>query len=116
MRNTPLRIATFIFVFLVVGDAMAGQLGKASWYWQAQGLACGGRHAGRGEGRMYAAHKTLPCGTHVLVAARNGRSINATIMDRGPYVRGRIIDLFPAAARALGMVGAGVMSVVVLVR
>jgi rare lipoprotein A len=55
---------------------------------------------------MTAAHKRLPFGTKVLVINKeNGRSAVATITDRGPFRRGRIIDLSPAMARAIGMGG-----------
>jgi rare lipoprotein A len=54
---------------------------------------------------MTAAHRSLPFGTFVRVTADAGRSILVRINDRGPYVRGRIIDLTPAAARALGFSG-----------
>jgi rare lipoprotein A len=55
---------------------------------------------------MTAAHKTLPFGTLVRVTNRqSGRSVVVRINDRGPYVRGRIIDLTPAAARAIGCQG-----------
>jgi rare lipoprotein A len=57
-------------------------------------------------GRLTAAHKSLPFGTRVRVTNRkNGRSVVVRINDRGPYVRGRIIDLTPAGARALGFSG-----------
>jgi peptidoglycan lytic transglycosylase len=53
-----------------------------------------------------AAHRTLPFGTRVRVTNHsNGRSVVVTINDRGPFVRGRIIDVTPAAAHALGMSG-----------
>jgi rare lipoprotein A len=56
--------------------------------------------------RLTAAHKTLPFGTMVEVTNRaNGRSVTVRINDRGPFVRGRIIDLTPAGARALGFDG-----------
>jgi len=54
---------------------------------------------------MTAAHRTLPFGTLVRVTISSGRSILVRINDRGPYVRGRIIDLTPAAARALNFSG-----------
>ena len=55
---------------------------------------------------LTAAHRTLPFGTKVKVTnKRNGRSVTVRINDRGPFVRGRIIDLTPAAARALGFSG-----------
>ena len=57
-------------------------------------------------GAMTAAHRTLPFGTRVTVVnRRNGRSAVVRINDRGPFVRGRVIDLSPAAARALGVDG-----------
>jgi rare lipoprotein A len=57
-------------------------------------------------GGLTAAHRTLPFGTKVKVTnKRNGRSVTVRINDRGPFVRGRIIDLTPAAARALGFSG-----------
>jgi len=50
-----------------------------------------------------AAHRTLAFGTHVRVTnRRNGRSVTVRINDRGPFVRGRVIDVTPAGARALG--------------
>jgi rare lipoprotein A len=76
--------------------------GQASWY---------------GSGGGYtAAHKTLPFGTRVRVTNnRNGRSVVVTINDRGPFIRGRIIDLSPAAASAIGIKGSGVGSVSIAV-
>jgi rare lipoprotein A len=59
-------------------------------------------------GAMTAAHKYLPFGTIVRVVDQNsGRSIKVRINDRGPFVRGRIIDLSRAAAFRLGMHGVG---------
>jgi rare lipoprotein A len=63
---------------------------------------------------MTAAHRTLPFGTQVTVLnRRNGRSAVVRINDRGPFVRGRVIDLSPAAARALGIVGLASVSLTV---
>jgi rare lipoprotein A len=57
-------------------------------------------------GALTAAHKTLPFGTKVRVTNhKNGKTIVVTINDRGPFVRGRIIDLTPAGGRALGFSG-----------
>jgi peptidoglycan lytic transglycosylase len=64
---------------------------------------------------LTAAHKSLPFGTHVRVTNhQTGRSVVVRINDRGPFVRGRIIDLTPAGARALGMDGLAHVSVEVL--
>ena len=55
---------------------------------------------------LTAAHRTLAFGTHVRVTnRRNGRRITVRINDRGPFVRGRVIDITPAAANALGFSG-----------
>jgi peptidoglycan lytic transglycosylase len=55
---------------------------------------------------LTAAHRTLPFGTKVKVTnKRNGRTVVVTINDRGPFVSGRVIDVTPAAARALGFSG-----------
>jgi rare lipoprotein A len=55
---------------------------------------------------MTAAHRSLPFGTKVRVTnRRNGRSVVVRINDRGPFVRGRVIDVTPAGARALGFSG-----------
>ena len=80
------------------------QSGVASMYSEPQAIACGG---GRFNPKaMTAAHKTLPCGTKVKVTnLRNGRSVIVTINDRGPYVKGRIIDLSRASAAAIGFSG-----------
>lgn len=87
--------------------------GKASYYWEPQQLASGGRF---NPNAMTAAHKTLPFGTKVRVTNRNnGESVVVTINDRGPYVGGRIIDLSRAAAQAISMTGAGVAPVTVTV-
>lgn len=87
--------------------------GLASYYWQPQRVASGGWFNPKA---MTAAHKTLPFGTRVRVTnKRNGRSVDVTINDRGPYVAGRIIDLSDAAAGAIGMKSAGVVPVQVQV-
>jgi rare lipoprotein A len=55
---------------------------------------------------LTAAHPTLPFGSEVKVTNKsNGRSVVVTINDRGPFVRGRLIDVTPAAARVLGFSG-----------
>jgi rare lipoprotein A len=65
-------------------------------------------------GGMTAAHRTLPFGTSVTVVnSRNGRAVEVRINDRGPFVRGRVIDLSPAAARAIGIRGLAPVSLTV---
>ena len=60
---------------------------------------------------MTAAHRTLPFGTKLRVT-RGDRSVIVTINDRGPFVRGRVLDLSTGAARAIGLTSAGVGRVV----
>ena len=56
--------------------------------------------------KLTAAHRTLPFGSRVrVINRRNGRSIVVRINDRGPFIKGRVIDLTPAGARALGFTG-----------
>jgi len=82
----------------------AAESGLASVYaYSGEKTANGERASPRG---LTAAHRTLAFGTHVRVTnRRNGRSIVVRINDRGPFVRGRVIDLTPAGARALGFSG-----------
>jgi rare lipoprotein A len=85
------------------------QSGVASYYWQRQRVASGGWF---NPNAMTAAHKTLPFGTLVRVTnLNNGRTVTVRINDRGPFVRGRVIDLSRAAASAVGMTGAGLARV-----
>lgn len=90
-----------------VGEA---EHGHASWY----GVSCNGGTQTASMERLRdtdltAAHKTLPMGTMVQVRnLDNGRSVILRINDRGPYIRGRIIDVTPAAADVLGMRTSGV--------
>ncbi len=82
--------------------------GVASWY----GRPFHGKKTASGEiYNMYAltaAHRILPLGTHVRVTnLQNGRSVRVRINDRGPFVRGRIIDLSFSAAKKIGLVGRG---------
>jgi len=89
--------------------------GKASWY----EIKCnGGTHTASGETlndwAMTAAHKTLPMGTRVRVTNRdNGRSVVVKINDRGPYIKGRIIDVTKGVAHKLGFIKKGVVPVTV---
>lgn len=65
--------------------------------------------------RLTAAHRTLPFGTRVLVTnASSGRSVIVRINDRGPYIAGRIIDLTPAGAKAIGSNGLAQVTLTVL--
>ena len=110
MRASKLMVSAALALVLGgPGSALAAGptlSGLASWY----GPGFQGRRTANGEKfnthALTAAHKTLPFGTWVrVVNKRNGRSVVVRINDRGPYVRGRIIDLSHAAARAIGFSG-----------
>ena len=88
------------------------QRGIASWY----GPGFHGRRTANGErfdmGAMTAAHKTLPFGTRVRVRSLvTGQEVDVRVNDRGPFIRGRIIDLSRSAAQALGLLQSGVKDV-----
>ncbi len=88
------------------------ETGLASWY----GKPFHGRLTANGEVydmyKISAAHKTLPLGSTVRVTNRNnGKSIVVRVNDRGPFVKGRIIDMSYGGAKALGMVAEGVVPV-----
>ena len=90
----------------------SGETGLASWY----GHPYHGRAAADGEiydmETLVAAHRTLPFGTMVRVTnLGNGKTVDVRIIDRGPFVDGRVIDLSHAAAEAIGSVGPGIAQV-----
>ncbi len=86
--------------------------GSASWY----GDKFHGRKTANGERydmyKLTAAHKTLPFGTKVRVTNKaSGKSVVVRINDRGPFIKGREIDLSRGAANAVGMINSGVARV-----
>src|SRR6516164_6032310 len=103
-----ISIGTALMLILFVGTARAE---VASVYGGRDGY-CGSRTA-NGErvncSAMTAAHRRLPFGTRVRVC--RSRCVTVRINDRGPWVRGRDIDLSPAAARAIGLGGTGHVTV-----
>jgi rare lipoprotein A len=89
----------------------SAQSGLASVY--SGGRTANGERAAAGG--LTAAHRSLPFGTLVRVTnERTGRSVVVRINDRGPFVRGRVIDLTPAGARAIGMDGLAPVSLSVV--
>jgi rare lipoprotein A len=97
-------------------DCRLIQRGYASWY--GEEMAKGNRkgrpifnETASGEpfypSKVSAAHKTLPLGSQVKVVTNEGRALNVRINDRGPFVRGRILDLSRGAAEKLGIKGRG---------
>ena len=107
-------VASTLFLFLTASAASAyTQNGIASYYWQLQKVASGGYFNPQA---MTAAHKTLPFGTKVKVThKKTGRSVVVTINDRGPYIKGRIIDLSLKAAHQLGIQNSGIAPVQIAV-
>lgn len=96
-------------------EIRSGQNGIASVYGYSGGRTASGERAD--PGRLTAAHRTLPFGTKVRVTHRKtGRSVVVRINDRGPFIRGRVIDLTPAGARALGFSGLAPVVVAVVGR
>jgi|SRR5580658_706825 rare lipoprotein A len=96
--NLPLAVVlasiSAVLALMTMRPAEA-ETGIASFY--------GGKHGG-----LTAAHRTLPFGTTVLVTnVRNGKTVIVRITDRGPFRRGRIIDVSRAAARELDMIDSG---------
>lgn len=85
------------------------QCGKASWY-KLRGKTASGEQAD--PGGLTAAHRVLPFGTMVTVTnLANGRSVTVRINDRGPFAKGRVIDVTQAAAQKLGFIQKGIAHV-----
>ena len=112
--------ALFFGVSVYIGSDVKGdwthknqsKVGIASWY----GKRFHGRKTASGRNfNMYnktAAHRSLPLGTKVrVVNLRNGKDIVVDITDRGPYIKGRIIDLSYAAAESIGIIKVGIEKV-----
>jgi rare lipoprotein A len=102
-------ILSTLVIFTIAAPTIASaQSGIASVYTEGP-TATGERVVPSG---MTAAHRTLPFGTMVRVTnTNNGRSVVVRINDRGPFVKGRIIDLTPGAAHAIGIAGLGAVTV-----
>lgn len=89
--------------------AASAQCGKASWYALHSRTASGER---MNPSAMTAAHRSLPFGTKLRVTnQRNGKSVVVRINDRGPFIRGRVLDLSRGAAQQLGFISSGHTSV-----
>ncbi len=98
----------------VESKAPAGNIVRASFYGQRDGFH--GKKTASGEAfdanALTAAHRTYPFGTLLEVTnPENGRSVRVRVNDRGPFVRGRSLDLSARAARDLGFTGKGVVRV-----
>ena len=103
-----LALAATMTLALSTGEASA-QCGRASWYALQSRTASGER---KNPSAMTAAHRSLPFGTKVKVTNQNnGRSVVVRINDRGPFVKGRFLDLSRGAAKQLGFISSGHTSV-----
>src|ERR1700692_4085981 len=108
---TTLKMSLALILSSIAICPAHAESGMAAFY-------SGGRTASgemTGPAGLTAAHRTLPFGTKVLVTnVRNGKAVVVRIIDRGPYGRGRIIDVSRAAARELDMIGSGTAMVSVV--
>lgn len=109
-------LAALVSVCILCAAPADTEYGLASTYAYESGsrTANGERVNPRG---FTAAHRTLPFGTRVQVTnRRNGRTLTVRINDRGPFVKGRVIDLTPAGAKALDFDGLAPVAVTVIKR
>ena len=98
--------ALFVAAFTAPASA---QCGSASWYALYSQTASGER---MNPADLTAAHRTLPFGTKLKVTnQKNGRTVIVRINDRGPFIKGRVIDLSKAAANRLGFISSGVTKI-----
>src|SRR5436190_23999856 len=104
VSRPSVALAALVLVFLATSESRAAEAGIASSY----PYSYKGRRTASGERfnphAMTCAHKRHPFGSMLRVTA-GGRSINCRVTDRGPFGRGRVIDLTPVGARALGFSG-----------
>jgi rare lipoprotein A len=97
------------FVSASESQAAGAGCGGASWYALSSKTASGER---MNAAHLTAAHRKLKFGTKVQVTnKRNGKSVVVRINDRGPFIRGRVIDLSKAAASKIGMIRSGTASI-----
>jgi rare lipoprotein A len=104
MMKFCVAVAAAAFALSVTADA--GVVGMASYYKSGKRTANGERYNPHG---LTAAHRKLKFGTKVKVTnVRNGKSVIVRINDRGPFIRGRVIDLSLGAAKVIGLTKTGV--------
>ncbi|MFC4626460.1 septal ring lytic transglycosylase RlpA family protein [Daeguia caeni] len=104
-RIAMLALAVSGMISVSAIEASAAQCGSASWYALNSRTASGERMNPHG---LTAAHRTLPLGSKIKVTnQKNGKSLVVRINDRGPFIKGRVLDLSKGAASRLGFVGAG---------
>ena len=107
--QTALVAVTIAAGLMAGASAASAQCGRASWYALHSRTASGER---MNPAALTAAHRSLPFGTRLKVTNQNnGRSVVVRINDRGPFIRGRVLDLSKGAASQLGFIGSGHTSV-----
>ena len=120
IRNTSLAAFSVVCVLGLSTQASEARSHKKSWREANASLdvpvsnESGSRTASGqrfNQNAMTAAHRTLPFGTRLKVT-HGGRSVVVTVNDRGPFIRGRVLDLSKGAAHAIGLTGRGVGRVV----
>jgi rare lipoprotein A len=109
-RSTAAGAVALAGVLFVAFTAPASaQCGNASWYALYSQTASGEQ---MNPADLTAAHRTLPFGTKLKVTnQKNGKSVIVRINDRGPFIKGRVIDLSKGAARQLGFISSGVANI-----
>ena len=118
MYATRCRLGSWVLAGMALLSACGGsknaftQSGQGSYYadkFNGRKTASGAIYR---SGKMTAAHNTLPFGTRIKVTnVKNGKSVKVTVNDRGPHVKGRIVDVSGKAANKLDLVQAGVVPV-----
>lgn len=114
-KHLKSKLLSFLFMTLLSSNLLADQIGVASWY----GIPHHGKKTASGERYnmhgLSAAHRKIKLGTKVKVTnLENNKSVIVKINDRGPFVRGRIIDLSLGAKKALDMGGTTKVSIKIL--
>jgi rare lipoprotein A len=108
-RLSPIAAALAVMTPLLLAGLSApafAQCGSASWYSLPRNKTANGERMN--PSAMTAAHRTLPFNTKIRVTnQRNGKSVIVRVNDRGPFIKGRVLDLSKGAAAALGFVSRG---------
>lgn len=96
----------WLIIFGISNGGQCSQVMIASYYWQPQALASGGQFNPHG---LSAAHRSLPFGTKLRVCLHG--CVVVTVNDRGPFIKGRTLDLSLASAKVIGLTQHGVATV-----
>ncbi len=105
MKKKTVLAGMLLATGLCLPSLAFAQCGSASWYALTSKTASGERMNPQA---MTAAHRSLPFGTKIKVTnQRNGKAVVVRVNDRGPFIKGRVLDLSKAAANKLGFVSRG---------